>query len=110
MGARGETSEDCAGYNRAIFNVHASLLQPTGNVIAVMGTDFGVHNLLDVSVEAVLSTPPEPPTPGVPAPITSCSASDALADAVVLTWNDVDNEAGYRIFRDGVLLDRTVWG
>ncbi|MBU0690506.1 hypothetical protein KKH18_01715, partial [bacterium] len=43
-----------------------------------------------------------------PAAITNLTASDTLCDEICLEWDDVEEETGYYIYRETLLLDSTV--
>ena len=48
---------------------------------------------------------PEVAQPDIPLPEIAVSVSSATADSVTIAWNAVEGAAGYRVYRDGVLLD-----
>lgn len=53
----------------------------------------------------VFTAGPEVAQPDIPLPEISVSVTSTTADSVTIAWNAVDGAAGYRVYRDGVLLD-----
>jgi hypothetical protein len=104
LGTEASSGDACSGYNRAMFSAPGAILQPTGNVIAVLGYGYGSHSLLAVAVDADVSVPPPPPPPQPPSAVYGCAATDARADHVLVTWYAAMGQDGYRVYRDGQLV------
>ncbi|RPH96173.1 T9SS C-terminal target domain-containing protein [candidate division KSB1 bacterium] len=99
---------DETGYQ--VYRDHApiGLLQPANTISFVDTTAIpGVRYAYQVRAEIDLCIGPESSVDSgiriiTPSRVSACNATDTRCDSIIVTWTDVTDETGYRVFRSGL--------